>query len=163
MKAGTARGLGFGLVALVFLLDQASKAFILEGLAMAPGDSIALLPVFSLTFVWNQGISLGLLPQNSEIGRIVLTGLTMLIAVLLGWWLARTREPLPVAALGLILGGALGNILDRVRFGAVADFIHLHVGTWSFYIFNVADGAITVGVVLLLLDGLRGGKAGAGT
>lgn len=158
MKAGTIRRLGFGLALVVLLIDQASKAFILEGLAMAPGDSIALLPVLSLTFVWNKGISLGLLPQSSEAGQIVLTAVTALIAALLARWLTRTREPLAAAALGLILGGAVGNIVDRVRFGAVADFIHVHVGTWSFYIFNVADAAITVGVALLLLDGLRGDR-----
>lgn len=156
MSAGAARRLGFGLAALVFLLDQASKAFILEGLAMAPGDSIALLPFFSLTFVWNEGISLGLLPQSSAVGRLALTAATMAIAGLLALWLARTRELLPAGTLGLILGGAVGNILDRIRFGAVADFLHVHVGTWSFYIFNIADAAISIGVALLLLDGLRG-------
>lgn len=147
-----ARRIGWLVVLLVLLTDRLSKLWILDGLAMQVGDTRLLLPFFSLTFVWNEGVSLGLFQQGTMGGRVFLIGLTSLISVLLAIWLQRTRLRLPALALGLILGGAIGNIWDRVLYGAVVDFAHVHVGNWSFYIFNVADAAISVGVVLLLID-----------
>jgi signal peptidase II len=147
-----ARRIGWSVALLVLVLDRLSKLWILRDLAMQPGDSLPLLPFLSLTFVWNEGISLGLLQQGSDGGRLALILVTGLISLLLAVWLQRTRLRLPAMALGLILGGAVGNIWDRVVYGAVADFVHVHSAGWSFYIFNVADAAISVGVVLLLLD-----------
>lgn len=147
-----ARRIGWAAVILVLLLDRVSKFYILDGLGMTVGDTRPLLPFFSLTFVWNEGISLGLFQQNTDIGRFFLIGLTGLVSVFLCLWLHKTRERLPALAIGLILGGAIGNVWDRIVYGAVADFAHVHIGTWSFYIFNVADAAISIGVVLLLLD-----------
>lgn len=158
-----ARRLGGALALLILLLDRLTKIWVLDGLGLAPGESIRVLPVFSLTFVWNEGISLGLFQQGTEAGRWFLVALTGAIAVFLIVWLARIRERFAAVALGLILGGALGNIWDRIVFGAVADFLHFHAGTLSFYIFNVADAAITIGVVLLLLDSLRHRPGEAGT
>lgn len=146
---------GWMLAAAIFITDRIVKLWVLEGLDLQPGESIPLLPIFSLTFVWNEGISLGLFPQETLWGRGLLIAATSLVALFLAVWLRRTDERLPAAALGLIIGGALGNIWDRLQYGAVADFFHVHVANWSFYIFNVADAAITIGVVLLLLDGFR--------
>ena len=150
-----ARRLGGALALLILVLDRLTKIWVLEGIGLAPGESIRVLPVFSLTFVWNQGISLGLFQQGTEAGRWFLVVLTGAISVFLLVWLARVRERLAAIAIGLVLGGAVGNIWDRIVFGAVADFLHFHVGALSFYIFNIADAAITIGVVLLLLDSLR--------
>ncbi len=147
-----ARRIGWSVAILVLLLDRISKLYVLDGLGMTLGDTRPVLPFFSLTFVWNEGISLGMFRQNSDMGRFLLIGLTGLISVFLGFWLQRTRERLPALAIGLILGGAVGNVWDRIAYGAVADFAHVHIGTWSFYIFNVADAAISIGVILLLLD-----------
>lgn len=150
-----ARRLGWLLALLVILADRLSKLWVMDGLGLAPGESMAVLPVFSLTFVWNEGVSLGLFKQGTDIGRWVLIGLTAGISLLLAFWLQQTRERLAAMAIGAILGGAIGNIWDRVHYGAVADFLHLHVGGWSFYIFNIADAAISIGVVLLLVESFR--------
>jgi len=150
-----ARRMAAALGLAVFLIDRLVKLWVLEGLALQPGESLRLLPFLNLTFVWNQGISLGLFQQGTEAGRWFLVALTGAISVFLAVWLLRTRERLPAIAIGLILGGALGNIWDRIAYGAVADFVHFHLGALSFYIFNAADAAITIGVVLLLLDSLR--------
>lgn len=150
-----ARRLGGTLALGVLVLDRLTKLWVLDGLGLGPGESIRVLPVFSLTFVWNEGISLGLFQQGTEAGRWFLVALTGAISIFLLVWLARTRERLAATAIGLVLGGAVGNIWDRVAFGAVADFLHFHAGALSFYIFNIADAAITIGVILLLLDSVR--------
>ena len=159
---GAARRLGLLLAIGIILSDRLSKIWILEGLRLTPGDTIPLLPVFNLTFVWNRGISLGLLQQDSDAGRWLLIAVTSLVALFLAVWLWRAAGRWTAAAIGLILGGAIGNIWDRIAFGAVADFLHFHVGGWSFYIFNVADAAITVGVGMLLLESLLGDQANKG-
>lgn len=144
-----------GLLALaIVLIDRLSKLWILEGLGLQPGESVPVLPVFSLTFVWNEGISLGLFKQGTETGRHILIAMTGAISLVLLVWLVRLRAPLEALAVGAILGGAVGNIWDRIRYGAVADFLHVHVGGWSFYIFNIADAAISLGVIALLLAGI---------
>lgn len=153
-----ARRLGGALALLILLLDRLTKIWVLDGLGLAPGESIRVLPIFSLTFVWNEGISLGLFQQGTEAGQWALIALTGAISIFLIVWLARTREWLGATAIGLVLGGAVGNIWDRIAFGAVADFLHFHVGALSFYIFNIADAAITIGVILLLLDSFRRGS-----
>lgn len=145
-----ARRIGWTVAVLVLLLDRLSKLYVLNGLDMAIGDSIPVLSFLSLTFVWNEGISLGLFQQGTETGRFFLIGITGSVTLILAWWLQKTRERLPALAFGLVLGGAVGNVWDRIAYGAVADFIHVHVGSWSFYIFNVADAAISVGAVLLV-------------
>ncbi|MFQ5346802.1 MAG: signal peptidase II [Rhodothalassiaceae bacterium] len=150
------RRLGWAVVLLVLLADQASKWWVLEMLHLEEGKSIVLLPVFNLTFVWNQGISLGLLQQESALGRLVLIALTGLVTIYLAVWLMRSGRRLTAIALGLIIGGALGNLVDRIRFGAVADFLHFHALGHSFYIFNLADAAISTGVAVLILDAVLG-------
>ncbi|RMD88298.1 MAG: signal peptidase II [Alphaproteobacteria bacterium] len=156
--AASAKGrrLGWAVALLVLLADQASKWWVLEMLRLEEGESIVLLPVFNLTFVWNQGISLGLLQQETALGRLVLIALTGLVTIYLVVWLMRSGRRLTAIALGLIIGGALGNLVDRIRFGAVADFLHFHAFGHSFYIFNLADAAISVGVAVLILDAVLG-------
>lgn len=144
----------YALAAFVFVADQLLKWWIIDGLGLQALGSVPVLPVLSLTWVENRGVSMGLLTADTEVGRWLLVGLTALIAGVVAVWIRRERQNAELAALGLVLGGALGNIVDRVRFGYVVDFIHLHWGAWSFYVFNLADAAISVGVAILLLRAL---------
>jgi signal peptidase II len=150
------RSIGLGVAALVFLLDQAAKHYVTGPLGLNFRDaSLTVLPIFDLRFVQNVGVSLGLLPASGELMRWLLVVLTGAIAVGVLWWMLRERKRPDIVALGLVLGGALGNILDRVRFGYVVDYADLHFGEWRpFLVFNVADAAITIGVLILLIRAL---------
>lgn len=144
---------GFGLAAAVFVLDQATKLWVLS-LDFAAGP-LRVAPFLDITLVWNRGISYGLLQQDG-VGRWILVAGTVVAAVALAVWLWRAERSAVQFGLGAIVGGALGNLVDRVAYGAVVDFVHLHIGRFSWYVFNVADAAIVLGVLALLLDGLRG-------
>lgn len=148
--------LGFALAALIFVADQAMKAFVVEKLGIAyPGAVTEILPFFDLRFVANNGVSLGLLAAETDWMRWALVALTGVIAVGVGFWMAREKNRGDMLALAFVLGGALGNIVDRVRFGYVVDYADLHFGEWRpFLVFNVADAAITIGVVILLIRAL---------
>lgn len=149
------RAFGLVLAAVIFALDQLTKWIVTVPLNLKTVGQIEILPIFNLTWVENYGVSLGLLTANSELGRWLLTGLTALIASVVAVWLWRERNRQDVLGLGLILGGALGNILDRVRFGHVVDFADLHFGAFRpFLVFNIADAAITIGVLILLARAL---------
>lgn len=150
---------GFTLAGAVFLIDQLVKWWIIEGLGLKALESVPVLPFFSLTWVENRGVSMGMLTADTDVGRWLLVALTAAISAFVAVWIRREQHWPEVLALGLVLGGALGNIVDRVRFGYVVDFVHLHLGRWSFYVFNVADAAISIGVVVLLLSTLRGRSA----
>jgi signal peptidase II len=152
------RRAAYGLALAVFLLDQLVKYWIIEVVGLQARGSVPVLPFFSLTWVENRGVSMGMLTADTEVGRWLLVGLTGLIATVVAVWIRRERHWPEALALGLVLGGALGNIVDRIRFGYVVDFVHLHVGRWSFYVFNVADAAISIGVVVLLVRALTGGR-----
>ncbi|MEO6152608.1 MAG: signal peptidase II [Croceibacterium sp.] len=147
---------GFTLAALVFGVDRWLKVFVIETLGLGdPGESLYLLPFFNVTRADNYGVSLGMLTANSPEMRWVLVGFTSLIALVVAVWLLRERRGWDLAALGLVLGGALGNILDRIRYGFVIDYADLHLGEWRpFLIFNLADAAITIGVVIILARAL---------
>jgi signal peptidase II len=145
---------GYWLALGIFIADQLSKFWIVDSLRLQERGSIALLPVLNLTWVENRGVSMGLLQADGELGRWGLVTMTVVIAAGVGWWMRKEKHGVELLALSLVLGGALGNIVDRVRFGYVVDFVHLHVRTWSFYVFNVADAAITIGVAILLLRAL---------
>jgi lipoprotein signal peptidase len=147
--------LGLIALAVVLIADQASKWWILDILQLQSVGRIELLPVLSLTMVWNQGVTFGMFKADGQFGALLLAGVAAVIVVALGIWLRRAETRLVAVALGAIAGGAVGNVLDRLRFGAVVDFIHLHVAGWSWYVFNVADAAIVCGVAALVLDGLR--------
>jgi signal peptidase II len=150
------RRLAYALAAIVFLADQLGKYWIIHVVELEQKVSVPVLPFFSLTWVENRGVSMGMLTADTDVGRWLLVGLTGVIATVVAVWIRRERHWPESLALGLILGGALGNIVDRVRFGYVVDFVHLHWGPWSFYVFNIADAAITAGVVILLFRALIG-------
>ena len=150
--------LGFGIAALVFLLDQLTKYWILAVVRLPERGYIEVLPVFRLTYVENIGVSMGLFNAYTAVGRWFLVVVTGGIAAAVAVWISREKARADVVALGLVLGGALGNIVDRVRFGYVVDFLHFFWGEHSFWVFNVADAAISTGVLLLLSRALMAPK-----
>lgn len=151
----TTRLLGLVVAALIFAADQISKYIVIVPFNLKARGQIELLPFFNLTWVENYGVSMGFLTASSATGQWLLIALTATIATGVLVWLWREPNRTDVLALGLILGGALGNITDRVRFGHVVDFADLHFGDFRpFLVFNVADAAITIGVVILLLRAL---------
>ena len=143
------------LVALaVFIADQASKLWLLDGLKMVDHERIVVTPFFDIHLVWNSGVSYSLFPQSTATGRWALIAVTAIATLLLAAWLWRVGSLRAALGLGAIIGGALGNGYDRLTHGAVADFCDFHVLGWSFYIFNLADTAITLGVMILIADAL---------
>jgi signal peptidase II len=154
------RYLGFIVALLVFGLDQLAKWIVTGPLGVNyVGAQLYLLPIFQFTYTQNIGISLGLLNATTELGRWMLVGLTTAIAVGVAFWITREKNPLDRIALGMVLGGALGNILDRTLHGYVVDFLDLHFGEWRpFLIFNIGDAAISIAVVILLLRAFVGRK-----
>ncbi len=150
-----ARRLGLAVVLVVFVADQALKLWLLFGLRLAETGPFAVTPFMNIVLAWNRGISYGLFQQNTDIGRWGLVVISIVAAVWLGRWMWREQRRLTVVSLALVVGGALGNGLDRAVFGAVVDFVHLHWGSFSWYIFNIADAAIVVGVVGLLYESFR--------
>ena len=147
------RQLGIVAAVIVFALDQLLKWLVTGPLAINyVGAQLYLLPFFQFTYTQNQGISLGLLNATTEVGRWMLVGLTTAIAVGVAFWMSREENRTDEIALGMVLGGALGNILDRTLHGYVVDFADLHFGEWRpFLIFNLGDAAISIAVVILLL------------
>jgi lipoprotein signal peptidase len=145
-----------GLVAAVVVLaaDQASKWWILDVVQLPAVGQIVLLPVLNLTMVWNRGVTFGLLTNFGHWSYLLLAAIALAVVAGLVVWLRRAESRLVATALGVIVGGALSNIIDRLRFGAVVDFIHAHLGAWSWYVFNLADAAIVCGVAVLVLDSL---------
>jgi lipoprotein signal peptidase len=159
MTAGmTRRGrlvLGLVLTALVLGADQGSKYWILHGLDLpARGVVPVAEPVLDLTMVWNQGVTFGLLQAHGVIGQVVLAGVAIAVVAGLFLWLRRAESAWVAASIGAIGGGALGNVADRLHYGRVVDFIHVHWGTAELFpfVFNVGDSAIVVGVAALLLE-----------
>lgn len=158
----TARNCGLMLAAAVFIVDQVMKYLVTGPIGLVvEGQSIELLPIFNLTLVHNYGVSLGMLTAESNAMRWGLVAMTGAISLFVGVWLWREANRIDVLALGMVLGGAVGNLLDRVRFGHVVDYADLHFGEFRpFLVFNVADAAITIGVLILLARALfaRDGK-----
>jgi signal peptidase II len=147
---------------LVLVFDQATKWVITYPLQLQFRGTIEIFDFYDLHWVENEGVSLGLLSAEGPLGRWLLVALTAAIALFVAAWLWREKRRDDSTALALILGGALGNILDRVRLGYVVDFSDLHFGEWRpFLVFNVGDAAITIGVLLLLVRALlmRDGRA----
>jgi len=146
-----ARILGFTIAAIIFIADQAVKWAMLGPLKLRDVGQIILLPIFNFTFTENTGVSLGLLNAGSDTQRWLLVAMTAAIAITVLVWLLRERRAADTAALGLILGGAVGNIRDRITLGYVVDYADLHFGSFRpFLIFNLADAAITCGVLIIL-------------
>jgi signal peptidase II len=144
--------LGLAMAALVLALDQATKWWVLYRLGLPALGSIALLPVLNLTMVWNHGVTFGLLTTQGAAGPYLLGAVALAVVVALGVWLRRAGTALVALPIGAIAGGAVGNVIDRLRYGAVVDFIHAHAFGYSWYVFNVADAAIVCGVATLMLE-----------
>lgn len=151
-------GLGFLLGLAILVGDQVTKWLVVE--ALADGPNVEVTSFFNLVLVGNRGISFGVLNSGAAHNRWLLSGLAILIGAGLLVWLVRERRALPRLAIFAVLGGALGNLIDRLRLGYVVDFLDFHVGTYHWPAFNVADSAIVVGAILLLIDGL--GWSGSG-
>ena len=149
--------LGLAVAVVVALLDQATKLWIVDVFAGMPGVYVRpVMPFLNLALTMNHGMSFGLFNTQGMLNALVFTALAAAIVAALVVWLARTREPLLAVAIGLVIGGAVGNVADRLVRGAVVDFIDVHWGELHWFVFNLADAAITVGVGLMVIDGLRG-------
>ena len=144
----------YALAILVIVLDQVSKQWILMDFDLPARLTAPVFGPFHLTMVWNQGVSFGMLRANHDLARWGLTAFAVIAAIAIAVWARRAERRLVVVGLGLMIGGALGNAIDRARFGAVVDFLDF---TRLFFpwIFNIADSALTIGVICLLLDSLR--------
>lgn len=143
---------GLILAAVVIVLDQLSKWAIME--LMRPPRVIGITPFFNLVVGWNRGVSFGLFNNDSPLNAWVLVIVALVIVVVLMIWLSKTDRLPVVVGLGLVIGGAIGNVIDRIRFGAVFDFLDLHAFGFHWPAFNVADSAITVGALVLVVDSL---------
>lgn len=156
-----------GLIAglLVLAADQLSKWWILHVLDLPALRQVVLLPVLNLTMVWNRGVTFGLLNGLGALGHWLLAAVALAVVVALGAWLRKAESPVTAAAIGSIAGGAIGNVIDRLRYGAVVDFIQAHItfaGTdWSWYVFNVADAGIVCGVAALIIESQFGRRTRA--
>jgi signal peptidase II len=149
------------IVAIVTLvLDQASKFWLVRVFDIAHRGTVKLTPFFDLVLAWNQGISFGWFQNDGPAAQIVLMAVKVVAVVVLAVWMARSRTLIATLALGLIIGGAIGNGLDRLAYGAVVDFALFHVqigeNTFNWYVFNLADVAIVAGVAALLYESLWG-------
>lgn len=157
---------GLIVAAIVLVLDQVVKWLMLSVVLDLPEPiglhsthpGITVTGFFNLVMVWNQGVSFGLLASDSEITRWILIGFALGVSGILAVWMARTPRPVLRLVLGAVIGGALGNVIDRLRFGAVADFFDVHAFGYHWPAFNIADSAISLGVVVLLIDALRTGR-----
>jgi signal peptidase II len=149
--------LGLGVAAIALIADQVSKVWMLYAYDIGAKGVVTVTPFFDLVLVWNRGVSYGLLPQDSDLGRWALILFAFAAALALVIWLARVTSPLAAAAMGLVIGGAGGNAIDRILYGAVADFFSFHAYGYQWYIFNIADAAIVAGVIGLLYESVFGG------
>ena len=151
-----------GLIAAVITLiaDQASKNWLVHVFDLAHRDPVRLTPFFDLVLAWNIGISFGWFQNDSALAQFALMAVKAVAVIALAIWMARSRTLLATIALGMIIGGAVGNAIDRIAYGAVVDFalFHLRIGekTFNWYVFNLADVAIVAGVIALLYDSLLG-------
>lgn len=151
------------LIAVIALLDQLSKYWVVEHLMRPDGETatpfwtpvwIEVTPFFNLVMAWNRGISFGLFHAGSLLETLALAGVALAIVSGLTVWMVRAETQYLRMALALVIGGAIGNLIDRLRWGAVADFLDFHAFGWHFWAFNVADAAISIGAALLVFDAL---------
>jgi signal peptidase II len=150
-KSNTSKRLGFTLILGVLALDQLSKYWVVNVLRLPEVGKIELSSLFDLTMVWNYGVSFGALRADDAWERWALVGLSAIIASIFAVWLIKAKRNHTILALALVIGGAIGNMIDRIRFGAVADFLDFSAMYFP-WVFNVADSAITIGAILLALD-----------
>ena len=149
--------LGLGIAAITLTADQLHKAWMLYVYDIGAKGTVRIAPFFDLVLVWNQGVSYGMLQQRTELGRWILILFAFAATIALTLWLARITSRLTAACIGLIIGGAVGNAVDRILYGAVADFFSFHAFGFEWYIFNIADTAIVAGVIGLLYESVFGG------
>lgn len=154
---------GLILAAIIMVLDQISKYWVVETLMRPEGvvttpfhtyTRMEVLPFFDLVMAWNRGVSFGIFNNDGRWNAVALSVLSVVIAIGLVAWMRKAQSRMVVLALGGIVGGALGNVIDRVRWGAVADFLDVHVMGYHWPAFNLADSAISVGAAVLILDAL---------
>jgi signal peptidase II len=147
----------------VLVLDQASKLWLLYGFDLAQRGAVRVTPFFDLVLAWNVGISFGWFQTDNQLAQVALMAIKAIAVIVLGIWMARSSTLLATLALGLIIGGAAGNVIDRFLHGAVVDFalLHIEIGgkTFNWYVFNLADVAIVAGVACLLYDSFLGAPA----
>ena len=145
------------LVVATLIVDQLSKQLLLDYLLQTELKMVSVIAgFFRLVIVWNRGVSFGLLGGDRPLPAILLSGVAIAVCIGLFVWLRRTDRPLTGWGIGLVMGGAIGNVIDRARWGAVFDFADFHVDQWHWPAFNVADSAIVIGVGLMLIDSLIG-------
>ncbi|HML90986.1 signal peptidase II [Methyloceanibacter sp.] len=154
--------LGLVVALLTLIADQGNKVWMIYVYDIGTKQPVRLAPFFDLILVWNKGISYGMLQQDGLTGRLALVAFAVVVSLALIFWLARVTTALTAVSIGLIVGGAAGNAIDRAVYGAVADFFSLHAFGFQWYIFNIADVAIVAGVIGLLYDSLFGGHKKAG-
>jgi signal peptidase II len=160
---GPLSALGLAAAVIACALDQASKIWLLKVFDLTGKGAVKVMPFVDFVLTWNTGISYGWFQQEGALGQNVLLAVKIMAVVLLWVWLSRAMSRLSALSIGLIIGGAIGNGIDRLAYGAVADFVLLHAetATWRFnwYVFNLADVAIVAGVAGLLYDSLWGDSA----
>ncbi|MBI4724040.1 MAG: signal peptidase II [Rhodomicrobium sp.] len=154
--------LGLSAAAAACLTDQLHKLWMIGILKAEPEQKVTLAPFLDLQLTWNRGISYGLFRQDSDAGRWALIAFSVAAVLALAYWLAKFQNRLPAIGVGLIIGGALGNAIDRLHYGAVADFFYFHIGSFGWYIFNLADAAIVAGAAGVLYDSLTSSHKSAG-
>ena len=154
--------LGLAVAAITVVADQANKAWMIHVYDIGAKGKVTLTPYFDIVLLWNKGVSYGLLPQDSALGRLGLIGFAFAASLALIVWLARITTPLTAVAIGFIIGGAIGNAIDRMAYGAVADFYAFHAFGLEWYVFNIADVAIVAGVIGLIYYSIFGGHKKAG-
>ena len=142
--------LGFAIAAVSLILDRVNKVWLVDLYDLPARGMIEVTPFLDLVMVWNRGISYGLFQQDGDFGRYALIVLAAVLSLVLAVWLARTKSMATAVGLGLVLGGAISNAIDRMVWGAVADFYRLHAFGYSWYVFNLADAAIVAGAAVLL-------------
>jgi signal peptidase II len=160
LKPRTDSPRSWGIIAAVLALiaDQGSKLYLLYGAGfahMGPGQAVPVLPFFNLVMVWNPGISYGLFPASSWMGTAVLVVFSVGAVIGLSWWLWGLTSLSLGIGIGLVIGGAVGNLIDRLVYGRVADFFHFYGFGYDWYVFNIADTAITLGAIAIVYEVLK--------
>lgn len=156
MQLAGPQRLGLLLALAIVIIDQVTKYWLYQYLVVDGTRAVTVLPFFNLVTVWNYGVSFGMFSTGVASTAWIFSLVALAISGALGVWLLRSDRALLTSALGLIIGGAIGNIIDRLRFGAVFDFLDFHAFGWHWPAFNVADSAITIGVAVLFVDSLFG-------
>jgi signal peptidase II len=152
------RLIGLAIAVLAFVADQGHKNAMLYGLGFAdmqPGERVPVTSFFDLVMVWNPGISYGLFPASGPWGTALQISLTLAMIAFMSWWLWRSGSLAVTVGCGLVVGGGLGNLLDRLVYGRVADFFHFYAFNYHWYVFNIADVAVTLGAVAFIYDVLK--------